>query len=105
MARKECDYDCKAADDLKELNRFQGKVLVSLENIASSIREMKDDRKIDSGELWQAVSDLRKDLKTMNDKLQSDMKMLYWRIGYIAGGSALVISIVTNLVAGKVGGK
>jgi len=30
MAREECGYDCKAADDLKELNRFQGKVLVSL---------------------------------------------------------------------------
>lgn len=94
MAREECGFDCKAADDLKELNMFQGKVLACLESINTSIREMKNNSRDDGKDVWDAINGLREDIKHVNN----DIKNLYWRVGFIAGGSALVISIVVNVV-------
>lgn len=112
MAREECGFDCKASDDLKELSRFQGKVLACLESINASIREMKDNNRTDGVDVWNAINGLRSDIKEVDKRLASDIKAvnerlmsLYWRIGFIAGGSALVITLVTNLVASIVGGK
>lgn len=105
MPKQECGFDCKAQDDLKELSKFQGKVLACLESINSSIREMKDNNRIDGKEIWDAVNGVREDIRKINDRMAEDMKALYWRVGYIAGGSALLISIVINLIASKVGAK
>lgn len=105
MPKQECGFDCKAQDDLKELSKFQGKVLACLESINASIREMKDNNRVDGKEIWDAVNGVREDIKKINDRMAEDMKALYWRVGYIAGGSALLISIVINLIASKVGAK
>jgi len=96
VGRDECGFDCKAQDELKDLMKFQGKVLACLESINSSIKDMKDNSRNDGKDVWDAINGLREDIKHVNN----DIKNLYWRVGFIAGGSALVISIVVNFVRG-----
>lgn len=78
---------CQYKDDMKNLQQFQGRVLSSLQNIEDQIKENKDIGRVERKDLWEAISDLRKDIKN-----------LYWRIGFIAGGVALVVSIILGLI-------
>lgn len=78
---------CQYKDDMKNLQQFQGKVLTALDNIERQIKENKDFGQGESKNLWEAVNGLREDIKK-----------LYWRIGFISGGIALVVSIVLGII-------
>ena len=80
-------HECQYKDDMKNLQYFQGKVLTSLDNIEKQIIENKKLGQEERKDLWEAISDLRNDIKN-----------LYWRVGIISGGVALVISIIAKII-------
>lgn len=82
MPNNDCSFSCKSADELKTMMRFQGQVLACLESIKTNIQEMKDERRA----LWVEIKDVKKDVQS-----------LYWKVGFIAGGAALVISLVVSM--------
>lgn len=84
---EQCPYPCKQEEDLKENCSFQGKVLAKLEAIEKSIAEMKINGKDEVKDVWGAINSLRDDIKS-----------LYWKVGFISGGAALVVSIVVHLI-------
>jgi len=83
---EECNFQCKQNEDFKQLLLFQGKVAASLKNIEKDIKEMKDNDKADDKELWDAIN-----------RIRDDIKSLYWKVGFISGGSALLISIAVRM--------
>lgn len=82
MAQNDCGFTCKSSDDLKTLTRFQGQVLACLESIKTNIQEIKEERRA----LWVEIRDVKKDVQA-----------LYWKVGFIAGGASLVISLVVSM--------
>ena len=88
MAEK-CPYECRQVEKFEKIATERGESLACLRSIDASLKEIKVDGRKDNDELWSAVNALRKDIQA-----------LYWRVGFIAGGSALVISIVVNFVRG-----
>lgn len=85
---EQCNFQCRQQEDFKQMLLFQGKVAESLKNIEADIKEMKKNDKDDGKELWEAIN-----------KIRDDIKSLYWKVGFISGGTALLISLAVKYIA------
>lgn len=86
-----CSYQCKQESEVKEGREFRGKVLNSLEDIKSAIKEIKENGREDIKELWKALAQAKEDAN-------EDFKALYWKVGAISGVIGFVTSLITAIV-------
>lgn len=83
----ECGYDCQKEDEIKAQKDFREKALAKLSAIEALMKERKENSTQDEKDLWEAIKELR-----------NDIKALYWKVGMVSGGTSLIVSLVIWLV-------
>lgn len=102
MADK-CQYECRQAEKFEKIAAERGMSLACLQSIDTTLKEIKDNGRRDRDEIWDAINGMRSDIKSVNERMQNDIKSIYWRIGLVSGSLSIITSLLMN-VAVKGGG-